>query len=92
MNTERNIDLMERFILNSEDEREWYDRMGIELKLSYAYRKVTIPIEYIKDVKQYKGSKTECIVYFTEGGNTVCYGNADEIFIKINDLKNNEVE
>lgn len=86
---EQIIDLLERFILNSDEER---DQMGIELKLNYAYKRMPIRIEYIRDVKPYKRNKTECIVYFVGGGNTVCYGNADELFIRINDLRNNEME
>lgn len=86
------IEILERYVTNSQDEIDWYDQMNIPLKLTYKYASFPIDVDNIKDVKPYKGSKIECIVYFEGGGNTICYGNADELFIKINDLKNNEME
>jgi hypothetical protein len=88
MGTEKIIEILERYVTNTQDEINWYDQMGLPLQLSYKYKSVPIPVEEISDVRRYRGSTIECVVYFNSGWNTICLANAEDLFIKINDLKN----
>jgi len=82
------IEIYQRYITNSQEEIAWYDQMGLPLPVSYNYKLLKFDATEISDVRKYKGSNYECIVYFNDGFKIVAKANADEIFIQINDIKN----
>ena len=84
------IEVYERYITNDEEEIEWYKSMGIKLPIDYDYRRIKIPIEDIMDVRQI--TERDSRIYFFSGWEMVVFGDADELFIRINDLKHNEME
>jgi len=86
----RNIDLYERYSTNTQEEIEWYDQLGLPLPETFDYRIYSADVDKIEDVKQ--ESELDSKIFFYEGFELIVFGNADELFIKINDLKNNEIE
>ena len=87
---EQIIEVYERYLTNSDEEIQLYEDIGLPLPADYDYRRLRIRIEDIMDVKQ--ETERESKIIFFGGYEIIVFGNADEIFIRINDLKNNEIE
>jgi hypothetical protein len=82
------IDLYERFRANTEDEIDIYDQLDLPLPERISYRLLKWPYDKIVDIEQFTEYESKVICH--DGFEIIVLGNADELFIKINDLKNND--
>jgi hypothetical protein len=91
------IELYEKYVTNSEDEIEEYDRMGLELKLTFGYRRINVLLKDIFYPREIDGNNQESIIVFKgrwggEGTSIIVKGSYDDICIQLNDIENSKIE
>lgn len=83
----KTILLYERYLVNSQDEIDFYDQLGLPLPKKYDYVARDFLVDDIVEVRQV--SEIDSVIRFYDGVKSRVYGDADDLFIRINDLKNN---
>jgi hypothetical protein len=92
------VELYEKYCSNSDEEVEWSEKYGIDLKPTYSYRRIYPLITDICYIREIESNKKEFIVVFKsmiegkEGHSIIVLGNYDELCIRLNDLENSTLE
>ena len=89
MNVIKYIEVYERYLDVDDDMRNLFHELGIPLTLNYKYKQVKYPVEEITNVLDIEGCANECVLVFQDGYKIIVLGDADEVYIRINDLLNN---
>jgi len=82
------ITLLERYLDVDEDTREFYHTLGLPFPKTYKYAERSYHIEDIDMIDDIPEDPKECLVTFLDGHKVVALENPDELYIRINDLKN----
>jgi hypothetical protein len=86
------MELYERYLDCSEETKNVFEEIGIVSPFVYKYRQQWYDAEAIRTIEPIEDNNQECNVIFSDGYEMIVLGNFDEIYIRWNDLLNNEVE
>ena len=89
----KTIDVWERYISNPE-QVEYLSDLGLDTYklIQYRYRVKQVFIDEIMSVIKYKGNDFECGIRLSDGTKMTVKEHPDELFIRINDIKNGVIE
>ncbi len=82
------ITLLERYLDVDDEMRDLYHELGLLYRNTYKYTERSYPIDDIEFVDPICDCPEEALVIFTDGHKTIVLENPDELWIRINDLKN----
>jgi hypothetical protein len=82
------ISLCEQYLATTEETMDFYHELGLPSPKVYKFRERNYAIDDIEFVDPIIDCPDECLVIFTDGHKIVCLSNPDELWIRINDLKN----
>lgn len=85
---EKEIEVFERYLANSEDEIDLYKAIGLPLPQDFRYKGTTIIADEVLDVKQL--NEYECIILFCDSTYMIVLADENELFIKVIDSRNKE--
>ena len=89
----KTIVVLARYIANPE-QVEYLTDLGLDSYrlIQYRYREKTVFIDEIMSVIKYKGNDYECGIRLSDGSKLIIKEHPDELFIRINDIKNGTIE
>jgi len=82
------ITLLERYLDVDEETKEFYHTLGLPFPKTYKYEERSYHIDDIDLIDDIRDEPKESLVVFVDGHKVVVLENPDELYIRINDLKN----
>ena len=82
------ITLLERYLDVDEETKEFYTTLGLPYPKIYKYAERSYNIDDVVSIEDVPDEPKECLVVFEDGYKIIALENPDELFIRINDLKN----
>ena len=86
------ISLLERYLDVNDDTMELYYQLGLPYQKQYKYRERSYPVNEIEYVDPIMDCPEESLVIFEDGHKIVVLENCDELWIRVNDIRNGNVE
>jgi len=82
------IQLCEQYLATDNETMDFYHQLGLPSPKTYKYRERSYAVDEIEFVDPILDCPEECIVIFQDGFKLIVLENPDELWIRINDLKN----